>query len=343
MLLVAVAVRMLHVPRPCAFHDGLDIFKAGNPAEFATDFIGGSDKARRIAGAAGFLNGFDIGSRDFFARLDHFTNGGSAAGAQIVEITFFGLQSKNVSLGEVQYVDVVAYARAIGRGVVGAKNIHRLALAESDLEDVGDEVRLDSVILSKCLRCPSRIEVTEGREGEFVNLVIPLEDGLKHEFGLTVRIDGFLRERFIQRHAVRNAKSGAGRGKDEFFNPELDDHVQEVDSRADVVAEILGGIGHRLADQRVGGEMHHGVGLDLLKNVPQDRAVSEITLVEIGTWIDCLGVTFGEIVEDRNLKTLVNHLLDTNAADVARSTRDNNFFHLNEALIPIKNNAQAAI
>ena len=89
MLLVSVAVRMLHVPRPCTFHDGLDIFKAGNPAEFAADFIRGSDEAGWISGAAGFLNGFDIGSRDFFAGLDHFANGCSAAGAQIVEITFF--------------------------------------------------------------------------------------------------------------------------------------------------------------------------------------------------------------------------------------------------------------
>jgi len=233
-----------------------------------------------------------------------------------------------VCLSEVQNVDVVAYARAIGRGVIGAKNVHRFALAEGDLEDVWDEVGLDAVILSKCLGCPSGVEVTEGREGEFVNLVIPLEDGLKHEFGLTVRIDGFLRERLVQWHAVGNAKGRAGRGKNEFFNPEVDDHVQEVDARADVVAEILGGIGHRLADQSIGREVHHGIGLDLFENVPQDRAVRKIALIEIRTWIDGFGVTFGEIVEDRNLKTLVDHLLDTNAADVACSTRDNNFFHL---------------
>ena len=73
--------------------------------------------------------------------------------------------------------------------------------------------------------------------------------------------------------------------------------------------------------------MHHGIGLDLLENVPQDRAVSEIALVEISAGVDGFGVAFGEIVENRNLKPLVDHLLDTNAADVACSTRDNNFFH----------------
>lgn len=72
--------------------------------------------------------------------------------------------------------------------------------------------------------------------------------------------------------------------------------------------------------------MHHGIGLDLFKNVPQDRAVCEIALVEIGARVDRFGVAFGEIVEDRNLKPLIDHLFDTNAADVACSTRDNNFF-----------------
>ena len=88
-LLVAVSVRMLHMPRPSAFHDGLNILKAGHPAEFTSDFIGGGDQARRVPSATGFFNSLDIGTGDFFAGLDHFANGGASTRAQIVEITFF--------------------------------------------------------------------------------------------------------------------------------------------------------------------------------------------------------------------------------------------------------------
>jgi hypothetical protein len=46
-----------------------------------------------------------------------------------------------------------------------------------------------------------------------------------------------------------------------FFTPWRPHGVEEVDAAGDVVAEIFRGIRHRLADERVGGEVHDGVGL----------------------------------------------------------------------------------
>ena len=50
--------------------------------------------------------------------------------------------------GQVVDVDVIADAGAVGRGVVGAEDVDRLALAESDLQDQRDEMRFGVVVLA---------------------------------------------------------------------------------------------------------------------------------------------------------------------------------------------------
>ena len=139
------------MPRPGAFHDGADVLVLGLPAEGGADFFGRGDEARGIAGAAGFFDGFDVTAGDLFAGLDDFANGGAAAGAEVVEIALRRAEREDVGLCEVEDVDVVAYAGAIGRFVIGAVDFDMVFLAECDLEDIRDQVGLDAVVFAEFL------------------------------------------------------------------------------------------------------------------------------------------------------------------------------------------------
>ena len=86
------------MPRPGAFHDGADVLVLGLPAEGGADFFGCGDEAGGIAGAAGFLYGFDVAAGDLFAGLDDFANGGAAAGAEVVEIALGRAEREDVGL-----------------------------------------------------------------------------------------------------------------------------------------------------------------------------------------------------------------------------------------------------
>ena len=57
---------------------------------------------------------------------------------------------------EIEDVDVVANAGAVGRFVVGAEDFDVRLLAERDFEDIRDEVRLDAVIFAEIVRCARR-------------------------------------------------------------------------------------------------------------------------------------------------------------------------------------------
>ncbi len=110
------------------------------------------------------------------------------------------------------------------------------------------------------------VEVAERDELEAVDFVVPAENFLEDEFRLAVGVDRALRQRLVDGHALGRAEGGAGGGEDEFFAP-ADHGVEQIDAAADVIAEILRGVVHRFADERIGGEMHHGFRAALLQRV----------------------------------------------------------------------------
>ena len=198
------------MPRPRAFHDGNDVLETRSPTEFGANFFRRRDEARGIAGTAGFFHGLDVAPRNCFAGFNDLANRSSSASAQIVKITFFGLHREDVGLGKVENMNVVADAGAVRRGVIGAENIHRLALAEGDFKDVRDEVRFDAVVFAELFGGSRRVKIALGDKGELMNLAIPAEDRFEHEFGLAVGIDRTLRQRLVDRHALGDSKGRAG-------------------------------------------------------------------------------------------------------------------------------------
>jgi len=251
---------MLHVPGPGTLDDGLDILVLGGPAKLATDLVRAGNKTWRITGAAWLLDGLDLLAGDGAAAVDDFLHGGSAAGAEIIEGTLLGVERENMGLGEIDNMDVVPDTAAVWRRVIRPVDLNRLFLGQGDLEHIRDEMRLDPVILSEGLARAGCIEIPQGHEGDAVEFAIPAEHLLEHELRLAVGIDRFLRKCLVDRHRLRNAEGGAGRGEDEALHPFGHHGLEQIHAVRHIVAEVLPGIGHRLTHQSIRGKMHDRFG-----------------------------------------------------------------------------------
>ena len=229
-----------------------------------------------------------------------------------------------MGVGEIQNVDVVPDAGAVRRLVVRPVDFDRLLLTQRDFEHIGNKMRFDPVVLAEFLRSAGRVEIPQSGEAESVDLVIPPQDLLEHQLRLTVGIDRALRQRFIDRHALGNAERGAGGGKDEALHTIFHHGIEQVHAVGHVVAEILRRIGHRLADQRIGRKMHHGIRSEFLHGQTHRDTIGKIGLVKCGPRIHGRAMTFGQVVEDGDFMPPIEHFLDTNAPDVPRASRDQN-------------------
>jgi len=61
-------------------------------------------------------------------------------------------------LRQVDDVDVIADAGAVGRRIIRAEDLALRLLAEGDLQDVGNEVRLDAVMLANLPLAPAALK-----------------------------------------------------------------------------------------------------------------------------------------------------------------------------------------
>ena len=134
----------------------------------------------------------------------------------------------------------------------------------------------DAVVFAEFHAGPGRVEVAECHELQAVEVAVPRENPLEHELGLAVRIDRPLRQCLVHGHLFGDAVGGAGGAEDEFPDAMSHAGVEQVDAGGDVVAEVFGGVGHRLAHQRVCGEVDDGLGLHLADDRVDEAAVAEI-------------------------------------------------------------------
>jgi hypothetical protein len=76
---------------------------------------------------------------------------------------------------------------------------------------------------------------------------------------------------------------------------------------------------HRLAYQRLGGEVHHGIRAMLAESSINCRPIRKITGHISRLRVDCRTVALGEIVEYHDRLACSDQLLDNHATDVSRS------------------------
>src|SRR5690606_13063134 len=94
--------------------------------------------------------------------------------------------------GQIGDVDVVAYASAVGRGIVSAEDVHGRAYAEGSLG--GDFKQVGGLwcgLTSSLLEIGAGdVEVAKGHVFEGCSSSEVLEHPLGHEFGSSIGIDG---------------------------------------------------------------------------------------------------------------------------------------------------------
>ena len=237
----------------------------------------------------------------------------------------FHIEREPVGLGKIHDVNVVADARAVGRRIVGAKDLNARFLAERDFEDIGDDVRFLPVMFAKFLGASGGVKIPEANIGQAVLPVIPIKNALEHQLGFAVRIDGLFRLVFSDRHMLRYTKDGAGGGEDEFADAGLNATFEEIDAIGNVVAKILTGIGHAFRHERIGRKVHHSIRTNLLQQPEQVHAVGQIKLVKFRARIHRGTMAFAEIIENDDFVAITQQMFNTNATNVTGAAGNKNF------------------
>ena len=312
------------MPLPGAFDDRFNRLKARRPSQFRVDFFRRGNQPCGIPRAAWLFDDADGPARDFLARRDDLPHACSAARAEVV---FGGLRAperEHVRLREVEDVDVIPDAGAIGSGVVGAENGDILFLAEGDFQNVRDKVCFDAVIFAKSEACACCVEVPEGHVFDPMDFIEPAEHLFKHQLRFAVGIDRALGQGFVNGHSVRCAEGGACGGEYDFFYPAAHHRFQQVQASGDVVSEIFNRIGHGFANKRIGGEVHHGIRLGVGEGVCDLGRVVQVSLDEFCSGVERRLVAFSEIIKNIHLMACVEQFFNANASDVPGSACDKN-------------------
>jgi len=261
--------------------------------------------------------------------LDHLEDAESLAVAEVVGQNGMigeGFEGQDVRLGQVDDVDVVADARAVGRGVVVAEDGDGRALAEGHLQDERDEVGFGVVVLAALGRAAGCIEVAQAGVAQAVRDVQPVQHPLDRVLALAVRRAGHDRLGLGDRDPLGPVEQVGGRREDEPPDAACHSRLEHVGGKDDVVAQVLQRLLHALADERVAGEVEDAVDARVRVEQRADRRpVRQIDLDEGGRRVDGRTVALVEIVEHDDVVAGSDELGRGDAADVAGTAGDEDF------------------
>src|SRR5882672_4087828 len=159
---IRVAVGVFLLPRPGRLNDFLERRMGGFPAERFLEFFLASDEHGGITRTTWAELAGNFAAGDALRRADHFENGEAAAVADVERFAGNAVdrfERANVGIRDVEDVDVIANASAVGGGIVRAENIDVRQIAGGGVQDARDEVRLDAMMLAELLRRAGDIEI----------------------------------------------------------------------------------------------------------------------------------------------------------------------------------------
>src|SRR5262249_25135606 len=156
--------------------------------------------------SAWFFYRFDFSSSDFTARFDHFPNARTAARTKIVTAAGGFAESKNMRVGEIEDVNVIANTGSIRSVVVGAVDFDVRFCNERHLQHSRNEMRLRSMVFAKFLRCTGGVEIAQANKFQPMNLVVPAQNFFEGEFGFAIGTDGTRLRCFVNWHPIGRTK-----------------------------------------------------------------------------------------------------------------------------------------
>jgi hypothetical protein len=252
---------------------GDDFFKRGMlrfPAEDAVELVFAGDKDSRIAGTTGrhFARNFAAG--DFFSYVNDFENGEAATVANVEGFAgngFDRLEGANVRVGDVENVDVIADAGAVGRWIVRAKNFDVGDDALRGIENFGDQVSFDAMMLTAFGRGARSVEIAERGEMKAGVCAIVGKNFFEANFGFAVRIDGKFGMVLGDGDGVRFAVCGCGGRENEFVDAVANHGVEKIYAGGDIGGVKGAWLADGFRDQSFSGKMHDCVNFVLRENL----------------------------------------------------------------------------
>src|SRR5258708_8019866 len=207
------------------------------PAEDALELFLAGDQDGRVARTPRSELAGNFAPGDALGDSNHFENGEAAAVAHVESLAGNAvdlLKRANVGIGDVQHMNVIANASAIGSGIVRSEDIHVRDAAGSSIQNAGDEVSFHAMMLAAFLRSASSIKIAERRVREPGVELIVRENLFEYELGFSVRIDGRLAMVFRDGNDFRFAIGGPGGRNHNFFYRIAGDGVEQVHATRDV-------------------------------------------------------------------------------------------------------------
>src|SRR5882672_6702845 len=217
----------------------------------------------------------------------------------------------------IQDMDIVANASAVGRRIVVAEDGDVRSATLDGLQDEGNQMSFLAAGFSAMRGGAGDVEIAEGNVVQSGVFAIVGEDVFEGELGFAVGIDGGLGMVLGNGDDVGLAVNGAGGGEDKIFDV-VAKHTVEKENATGDVGDVKGaGSFHGLLDEGFAGEMHYGVDFVAAEDFVEGGGVAEIGLVKGDLRGDGGAMAFAEVVDGDDRDAGGEQELRTDAANVA--------------------------
>jgi len=299
----------------------------GLPGQIAAHFIGAGDQDGGIAGTAGEEFFGDVAAGEAAGGGEDFADGVAGAGADVeggAGDAGESLEGAQMGLRDVEDVDVIADAGAVGSGIVVAKNGDVGGAGLDSLQNQGNEMRFMAAGFAAIAGGAGDVEITEGDVIQAGVTAIVGEDVFKGELGFAVGIDGQFGMVLGDGDDVGLAVDGAGGREDEVLDAMAKHGVDEEDAAGDVGDVERAGVVDGFFYEGFAGEVHYGVDGMAAEDFVEGGGIGEVGLVEESLRGDGGAVAFAEVVEGDDVDAGGDEELGADAADVAGGSGDEN-------------------
>ena len=236
------------------------------------------------------------------------------------------IQGPDVGVCEIVHVNVVTDAGTVGCGIIGAVDKQFWELSLGCFQSPGDEVGgfLVSLADAAFRVRPGNIEIAQGDVAEVVSPGHVPQDGLHHDLGGPVRVDGIEGDHLVHGHPFRDAIDGGSRGVNEVSDTLLHHGFQQIDRVDDIIAVVFQGLPNGFLHLDGGGKVHNGLGPEGGQDIVQVDRIGQFacdkSAIEDGPFM-----AGGQIVVDEQLVARFAQGLYDVAADVPGTTGNEDF------------------
>src|SRR6266481_1434647 len=208
------------------------------------------------------------------------------------------LQGKQVCLGDIQYVHVIAQTGTVRCRIIRSVDFEVFPPTGSRLQQQRNDVRFWVVSFAPMSLTSASIEVAKYNHAPAIGRGVPFQNVFEYKFAFAIRIDWLFNMLFRNGSYFGRSVHGGRRGKDEFANAMPPKNFQHRYSGSDIGIEKRPRIDHGLGNQRLRSKMKHRIELLMSEQIFKRGPVAYIKSVQGRTLRNGLKVSGRQIVHD---------------------------------------------